>query len=302
MTVLSLFSACQDEDAIRVPEIADAPNVRFQWDPLYGFINFDDLENTFVRYDLFSESTNIETVELQTIYASVSGTNDTAIVKTYTQADFNSNSGAIYDEDISANDLATAFGITLADFSGGDSFIFNNITTLTDGTVYPSPTINGNSNVSPTIVGQSATASFTTSNTAYVGCPSDASSIVGTYMATIVTQNSAGNPPFGLPNTSSREVTVTTSSPEPFRYTVSSHDAGWWARPDVTATEAGPGDFYDICGTTIMQPITSFGFGGANHFPGGAGSIDPNTGVITLNWYNSFNDIYGYVTLTPVED
>jgi hypothetical protein len=295
---LFLMSACADEEAVRIPEFGTGPNVRFQWNPDFGFINFDELETTFVRYSFFSESTDLDVVELLTIRNSA----DTVVISSYTQSDIVANNGVIENEDISAVELADAFEITLADFQGGDTFEFVNRTTMADGTVYPSPTIQGNSNVGPSITGGSATQSFTSTYTAYVGCPSNDEFITGTYIATIVTENSAGNPPFGLPNTSELEVEITAAGPEPFRYTISQHDAGWWARPDVTATEAGPGDFYDICGSTIVQPIGSFGFGGAAHFDGGAGSIDFETGVITLNWYNSFNDIFGFLTLTPVED
>jgi hypothetical protein len=92
-------------------------------------------------------------------------------------------------------------------------------------------------------------------------------------------------------------VTIQLVGPEPFRYRVSSHDAGWWKRPEVTDTEGGPADFFDICGSIIMQPKASFGFGGANDDGGGA--YDPATGIITMNWYNQVNDVFGIVTYTP---
>ncbi|MEQ8925751.1 MAG: hypothetical protein RLO81_08030 [Fulvivirga sp.] len=296
---LMILVSCEDEDSKRIPsEFDKAPNVRINVDPLNSFINIGDINNTAIIYDLYSESKNLRTIELTVVYSVGGSPVDTAVVKTYTQADINAANGVLLQESVTAQELATAFSIALTDIAGGDAFIFNNITTLDNGIIYPSETVNGNLNVTPNIVNSSNTSSFTSSFTAFAGCPSPQEDIAGTYTATIFTYDSDNAAPFGLPQTSTREgVTITFTGPEPFRYTVSSHDAGWWARPEVTATEGGPADFFDICGAIIMQPVGSFGFGGAAD--NGGGSYDPVTGVITMNWYNSFNDIYGDVIYTP---
>ncbi|UII29801.1 hypothetical protein LVD17_15990 [Fulvivirga ulvae] len=299
IVVAFIFTACEDEDTLRIPkDFGEGPNVRINVDPENSFINIGDINNTKIAYDLFSESKNLRTIELQVIYSTGGTPVDTTVVKTYTQADIDAANGALIGESVTSQDLATAFGIDLADIAGGDAFVFNNFTTLDNGIVYPSETVDGNLNVTPNIVNSSNTSSFTSTFTAYAGCPSPVDEIEGVYTASIVTYNSAGNPPFGLPTTSTREdVTITWVGPEPFRYRVSSHDAGWWGRPDITATEGGPADFFDICGAIIMQPVGSFGFGGA--VDDGGGTYNSTTGVITMNWYNSFNDIYGDVTYTP---
>ena len=177
-------------------------------------------------------------------------------------------------------------------FEGGDNITFTATAKLKDGRVFTA------ANSAPSITGGAA-ASFTTLFTVFVGCPSPVNDITSkTYTAEIHTEDSGGAPPFGLPDSSTKTgVTITFVGPEPFRYRVSSHDAGWWGRPDITGTEGGPADFFDICGSVIMQPKPSFGFGGAND--NGGGSYDPVTGIITMNWYNEFNDVYGFVTYTP---
>lgn len=283
---LVLFTSCKDEEAVRVPELGTGPNVRFQWDPQYGFINFDELETTFVRYDLFSESTDLESVELEAVYTQNTGETDTVLIRSYTQADFDSNDGAIYDVDIPATELAEAFGITINDLQGGDSFTFNNYTTLTDGSVYPSPTVNGNDNVAPGIVGNSATASFTTTYTAYVGCPSDQAAFEGEYTSEIIASNYGG-----FVGATNNDVTITFVGPEPFRYEVS--DISALAYAPFGGGEY-PGDIYDICGTPLGLTTSTFGSTSGT----GGGTWDPEAGVLTLNYFESFNGLSWTIVFT----
>lgn len=294
-----LILSCEDEDTLRIPqEFGKGPNVRIVVDPNNSFINVEDFSGSKLVYDLYSESKNLDKIELLVAYNEDGVFVDTVVIKSYTQADINAANGVLKGEQVSSQELASAFGVDVTDIAGGDYFVFINRTTMDDGTVYPSVTVGGNLNITPNIINSSNTTSFTSGFTVYAGCPSPKEDIEGTYTAEIVTQDSGGNPPFGLPDTNTLTgVTITWVGPEPFRYRVSSHDAGWWARPDITATEGGSADFFDICGTIIMQPKASFGFGAAAD--AGGGTYDPNTGVITLNWYNSFNDIYGFVTYTP---
>ena len=299
--IMAFFSSCEDKDLQRIPvdEFEAGPNSRINVDPNFGFINLDDLANAKIKYDLYSESTNLSTIELQ-VFLTVGGVNsDTIVVESYTQAEITAANGVFLNEEVTAQELVTAVGTTLNALTGGNSFGFINKVTMANGTVYPSPTVNGNTNVTPNIRGANATTSYNIGFTAFVGCPSPTADITGTtYTASILTYNSAGAAPFGLPQTSVLEgVTMRLKGPEPFRYEVSSHDAGWWARPDITGTEGGPADFFDICGIVITQPIGSFGFGGAAD--NGGGTYDPATGIITMNWVNSNNDIFGDVTYVP---
>lgn len=287
--------ACRDEDAVRFPDLLSAVNARLVLDPDKSYINFADLSNASVGFDVYSVNTDIEELIYTAKYVDASNpTQDFPAVEAIVIPGSAFVNGKVMGAGITATELATKLGLPggTAYFEGGDQVTFTASAKLTDGRVIDGadagPSISGGSN-----------ASFTTKFTVFVGCPSPVADITGkTYTATIVTLDSDGNAPFGLPNTSTKEgVTIKFTGPEPFRYTVSSHDAGWWARPEVTETEGGGADFFDICGTVIMQPKASFGFGGANDE--GGGSYDPSTGVIEMNWFNSFNDIHGRVVYTP---
>jgi hypothetical protein len=120
-------------------------------------------------------------------------------LKTYTQTDLDSNAGAIRDETFTSDQLAVIIGKTNnSDLNGGDRFVFSNKTTLTDGRIYPSTTVNGNSNVSTSIQNNSATESFSVGWTTYVACPINAN-FSGDYdlspeICSIVYDDGAGNP------------------------------------------------------------------------------------------------------------
>jgi hypothetical protein len=293
--VLLLTVSCRDEDAARFPDFQSGVNARVFLYPDRSYINLDDLDNASVAFDVYSVNTDIDELIYTAHY--VDADSATANFPSFDAIRVPGSAfvnGKATEVGISAAELAAGFGLPGGPgyFEGADNVTFTARAVLKDGRV-----IDG-SNSAPSITGGGA-ASFTTSFVTYVGCPSPVEDITGkTYTATIRTYNSANNPPFGLPDTSTKTgVTIRFVGPEPFRYEVSSHDAGWWARPDITGTEGGPGQFFDICSQIVMQPKASFGFGGAND--SGGGSYDPATGVIKINWYNSFNDIYGDVVYTP---
>jgi hypothetical protein len=288
--------ACRDEEAVRFPDLKTGASARLVLAyPERSFINLDDLSTASLAFDIYTVTAgDIDNVTYMLTYVDA----DSSIVYepvaavVVTGSDFVG--GKATEVEVTATELVTALGLDggLAYLEGGDSFTFDAVVTLKDGRVFDA------SNSAPSITG-GTNASFTTQFSAFVGCASPVDDITGTtYTATIHTEDSGGGPPFGLPDANTLEgVEITFKGPEPFRYEVSSHDAGWWARPDITATEGGPADFYDICGNIIMQPKASFGYGGA--LDNGGGTYDPATGIITMNWYNSFNDIYGFVTYVP---
>jgi hypothetical protein len=292
---LSLASACDDGDQERFPDFKNGVNARLFLYPERSFINFSDLSTASVAFDLYSVNKDLEEIVYHAQF--IESNNPDAnfpIVPAITVPGSAFVDGKATEIEVTATELAEAFGLPggTAYFEGGDQIIFTAEAKLKDGRVFTAE------NSAPSITGGAA-ASFTTQFNVFVGCPSPVDDITGTtYTASIITEDSGGNPPFGLPDTSTKTgVTIEFVGPEPFRYEVSSHDAGWWARPDITATEGGPADFFDICGTIVVQPIGSFGFGGAND--AGGGTYDAATGIIKFNWYNDFNDIYGYVTLVP---
>lgn len=293
------FFSCEDEEAIRVPELAQGANVRILVDAEFSFFDLEDLQNAKVVYDLYSANQNIEEIEISFTYYPQGGDAIGPIpVKVYTQSDLGAD-GSILNEQITAVEVAELAGLEngVDEFTGGDRVVFTNTTTLTTGVTFPTYTKIGEDsviNIEPGIV-SGVNPSYTLSFSAFVGCPSPVEEISGTYTAVSTTYDSNGGPAYGLGSSTKEDVTISFQGPEPFRYRVSSHDAGYWVA--LTGTEGGSADFFDICGTIIMQPKASFGFGGAAD--NGGGTYDPETGVITMNWYNSFNDIYGDVVYTP---
>jgi hypothetical protein len=288
-------AACRDEDAVRFPDFKTGINARVFLYPERSFVNFADLANASVAFDIYSVNSDIDEITYTATF--VDASDPTAVFDPAPAVIVPGSAfvnGKATEVEITAAELATALGLPggTAYFEGGDRITFTASAKLKDGRV-----IDAN-NSAPSITTGGA-ASFTTQFVVFVGCPSPVNDITGvTYTATIHTEDSGGGPPFGLPDSNTLTgVTITFQGPEPFRYRVSSHDAGWWARPDITGTEGGPADFFDICGSVIMQPKASFGFGGAND--NGGGTYDPATGIITMNWYNQFNDIYGFVTYVP---
>ena len=205
--------ACTEED--RIPQFLTAANVRIQFAaPADQLVNFSDIANAQIRYSIFSENKDLENVEITFIYNNaLTGLPEGPFpLKTYTQSDFDAASGAIRDETFTAEQLATIVGKTANDLSGGDNFVFSNKTTLKDGRVYPSVTVNGNSNVTPAITGNAATESFSVGWTSYVACPVPNGFATGKY--TIEQTAGPDDPFFGNPTRfAPGEVTLAASSP-----------------------------------------------------------------------------------------
>jgi hypothetical protein len=287
--------SCKDDEAIRIPELGTGINARVFLYPERSFVNFADLGSASIAFDIYSINKDIDQIVYTATYVDADSAQvDFAPVEAISVPQSAFVNGKATDIEITAEELASKLGLPggAAYFEGGDQITFTAQARLRDGRVFDA------NNSAPSITGGAA-ASFTTQFVVFVGCPSPVADITGTtYTATIHLEDSGGGPPFGLPDENTVEgVTITFQGPEPFRYRVSSHDAGWWGRPDITDTEGGPADFFDICGDIIMQPKASFGFGAATD--NGGGSYDPATGIITMNWYNEFNDVYGFVTYTP---
>jgi hypothetical protein len=211
---LILFASCTEET--RIPEPIAAANVRIQFlDPADQLVNFADIANAQIMYSIFSKNKNLESVELTFVYnnATTGLAEGPFVLKTYSQDDFDAANGAIRDEIFTADELAVIVGLTSgADLSGGDNFVFANRTTLTDGRIYPSNTVGGNSNVVPAIVGNAATESFSVGWTSYVACPVPATFATGKYNL----EQIAGpdDPFFGNPTRfAPAEVTLVAASP-----------------------------------------------------------------------------------------
>lgn len=179
--------ACRDEDVIRVPEFQRAPNYRMVIDPVQSFFNLSALNTTKIVYDLFSENYNdFTTIEVIARYQKAGnppcdqfGCLGPVIIKTYTGAQLAASQGVLRGEEMTAQQVLAAFGLTASDVGGGDQFLFTNKVTMTDGRVYPSTVPGGGTNV-PTIFGQ-AGASYTATFNVAIGCPYVVSELVGMY-------------------------------------------------------------------------------------------------------------------------
>jgi hypothetical protein len=209
-----LLASCSEET--RIPGFLKAANVRIQFlDPADQLVNFADIANAQIMYSIFSQNRDIETVEITFIYnnAATGLAEGPFDLKTYTQDDFDAANGAIRNETFTADQLAVIVGKTSgADLSGGDNFVFSNVTTLTDGRVYPDVTPGGNSNITPAITGNAATEQFSVGWTSYVACPVPVGYATGKYL--LEQLSGPDDPFFGNPTRFvSEEVTLVASSP-----------------------------------------------------------------------------------------
>lgn len=218
--IILAFQSCEDEKKIRFPEFEDAANVRIQLDPDYSSLDASDITNAKLVFSVFSENTNIESVVVSAVYYSFQNdsTTDPVEILSLSQSDFDAANGAIRNQEFTAQFLATQFGLPggSSDLGGGDRFDFSNLTTLTNGMVFPdtilSETDHETVNVTPNIINSAATTSFTVSFTAYVACPVPAGFALGDY---ILEQTEGPTDPFfGNPTRWANEVvTLTQVSP-----------------------------------------------------------------------------------------
>lgn len=294
LTMLTAIS-CKDEEEIRFPELASGVTGRVILYPERSFVNLDDLANASVAFDVYTVNDNLDNI----VYTATFNDADSAETQFAPVTAITVPASAFVDGkasniDITATELAALFNFPggLSYLEGGDSFTFNATATLTDGRTFSA------ANSAPSIA-QGAAASFTTTFTTYVGCPSPVAAIEGTYVSVMDYNN------FGIGIGNEVEVEVTFVGPEPFRYSVTDHTAELY-------TCCGGGqysaEFYDICGQTILQPAASFGTV-LNYVPGGdpdfgAPVIDTSTPQTTfvLNWNETNNGILASVRFVKKVD
>lgn len=180
-TFLVLFTACEDPEKIRVPELEKAVSMRLVVET--EFLDALDIPNATLEMSLFTEVTTISNVELYVDYFSFSqdSTYDRVLVTTISGSQFNSE-GIINDVVLSSQEISTAVGIDLADMDGGDQLDFSIFTTLNDGRVFPDTVPNTEFiNTTPNILNASGTTSLTTSFTRYIACPVPDGYLTGNY-------------------------------------------------------------------------------------------------------------------------
>jgi len=290
-SILFLMAAvsCRDENVVRFPDVATGVNARLILYPERSFINFADLTNASIAFDVYSENTDIEEIVYTITYFEASAPRvvyPTVPAITISGSDFVN--GKVTEREITASALADLLNLPGGEnyFEGGDKITFAANVKLTDGRTFDA------SNSAPSITGGGA-ASFTSQFDVFVGCPSPQTEIAGSYWSIMEYNN------FGLSISDTVDVTVTFVGPEPFRYHVTDHTVQLYV---PFGGDEYAADFYDICGQTILQP-TSHLFGSVVNY---VDSTDPNflAPVIdtsteqtnfVLNWNETNNEIYASV-------
>jgi hypothetical protein len=273
---LLVMVACEDKDAIRFPDLEEGVNARVFLYPERSYINFADLATASVAFDVYSINKNLDQMVYSVQYhdASDPGTTypelDAITVPASAFVD-----GKATEVEITAAELATLFGLSgTAHFGGGDSFVFNARAILTDGRVITAE------NSAPSITG-GGSASFTTTFTTFVGCPSDIPE--GVYIGTQTDDDGW----FGAAST--KEVTLTRVAGHPFNYTISDVSAGGYAACCLalgySANQAAI--LSDICGQIL---VTGTGGSQIQAAQGASpGSWDPATQTLIVHYDDAFN-------------
>ncbi|MEQ9468451.1 MAG: hypothetical protein RLN88_13645 [Ekhidna sp.] len=291
--------SCKDDEAVRVPELEEGVTMRVDVNPNQSFLDFADLSNAYVEFDLFTVSDFIDKIDIYIQYSNLrqDSVYNTVLWQTIQGSDFDSE-GSIRNVTLETQDLLDLYEIASSDtLSGGDVITFFTYTTTDDGRIFPDTVLQGTDfegvNVDPSFAINS-TSSFSSGFIAYVACPTDASLWVGEYSTAVSNVNAF----CGLLDcNATRDATVSlVGNPEPFRYTMTAHDAGLWGSFDPGSLDRA-GNFYDICETPLLLPSPT-GYG--DHQDVGGGARDENTGVFSYNWCNFFNPVCGTTTFTPL--
>jgi hypothetical protein len=281
ITFALLAAVACDDDRSRFPEFQPGINARTILYPERSYINFDDLSSASVAFDVYSINKNIDEIiySVQYVDASDPGTTYAPVdAISVTQADFVN--GKATEVEITASELAALFNLPggVAHLDGGDFFVFNVRAVLTDGRVISA------TNSAPSITG-GGSASFTTTFTTFVGCPSNITE--GVYIATQTDDDGW----FGA--TSTKEVTITRVAGHPFNYVVSDVSAGGYAACCLAFGYSAnqPAIISDICGSIL---VTGTGGSQIQSAQGASpGTWDPTTQTIVIHYNDAFNDSLG---------
>jgi hypothetical protein len=241
LPLMTVGWSCRDESTIRIPNFEAGPNVRIVPDATTTNINFfSDFSQAKIKFDLYSESKNIQLIDIRVVRTSGSVTSAEASVITFTQADIDNNNGIIKGVEVALSKVATVLNVPggLGGLKGADTFTFRNYTTLTNGVTYPSISTGTSLNLSLAIQNAPATTSFTTRFGAALVCPSTIPE--GTYTATQDDKDIWFGGPNPLPSTN--QVTITKVAGTANQYLLS----------DITA-----GGYFACCGASgfkLNQP------------------------------------------------
>lgn len=201
LSMIAVLTIACNRDSDIYPAVQEGVNVRLIKEAsLPGFINAEDIPNSRIVINGFSENDNISRVELFMNYQG-SAANTRVLLKTIQGSEISN--GLLPAIEFTTQQLADAIpDFEISDIGAGDKIDIINVTTLTDGRVYPNPnndevlgieisdfnqdgvpdttflTVN---NLGASIAGASA-ASFTDQLTYFVACPFSADDAVGQYL------------------------------------------------------------------------------------------------------------------------
>ena len=174
--MLLVLFACEDEDKIRFPEFEDGVNMRVVIDPNKSFLDFADLTNARFAYEVFSENQNLDAVNFFLTYVAPDTTYPEVLVESFGQADFTNGKLA---REYTSEQMANWLGLTSAELNPGDQFNFRTVVELTNGMVFPDTILRNVEiggakqnflNVTPNILNNAATTSFTSTFSTFVLC------------------------------------------------------------------------------------------------------------------------------------
>ncbi len=190
LCLLFAFSACQDDDKIRFPEFEEAVNMRVVIDPSKSFLDFADLNSARFAYQVFSQNQNLREVNFFLTYVTADSTYPEILAESFVQADFAPGS---IDREYTPEQLANLFSLTTADLKAGDQFNFRAVVELDNGMIFPDTILKNVDvagtkqsflNVTPNILNNAATTSFTSQFSTFVGCVFNRDEALGTYQLT----------------------------------------------------------------------------------------------------------------------
>jgi hypothetical protein len=209
------FAACEDDDAVRVPDFQTGATLRLQFtDAAYTFLDMDDRANAKLEFDLFTVNDDIDSANLYMTFIDfeTNTTFDTRLFETFEQADFDSE-GAIRKVDITIPEIAALYGIPESEVSGGDQVLIATEVVLEDGRRYPDNVLlpDGTLAFNSPDVANATTSSFNLGFQAFAACAVPTTFAVGTYELEQI--SGPDDPFFGNPTRWAPEtVTVTATS------------------------------------------------------------------------------------------
>lgn len=288
------LASCDDDgtdpfDIAVFPELENGGFVRFPDGERPALIELDGENNSFTDINVEDANGNVVSYTLD-VRATLASMDSTYLLEDYVTV--TSLPATIR---IDAAEIAAGIGLPYDSLSLGDVFVFNGTAVTEDGRTYSGsiPTFDpetgevGGGNTENQLLTNPASYNSALNFTLYAACPSDTEAFVGEYTSEIVASTFGG-----FVGSTNDNVTITFPGEEPFRYTIS----------DISSRAYVPfgggeyrGDFFDICGTPIPQTTTTFG----TTIPDGESTYDPATGVITLRYFETNNNIGWTVVFTP---